>query len=526
MKLPIVVLSLTWMINPVRAALVSEHLFGGSGQEAVRDVLVLPDGGLLLAGSVAGVSTNGNRTAAGYGGRDFWLMRLNTQAQPVWDTAYGGDDTDELRRALPLRSGGFLLIGSSLSPSGGTRTAASLGGADAWVTLVDPQGTPVWDRAFGGDSADQFIHGIELADGGFLLVGASSSQPGPGKSSGLYGETDGWVVRLDAQGNRLWDRSYGGTFTDELHAIVPVPDGGCYVAGFSDSRPQTGNKTSPAYGFRDVWVLRLNATGEILWEKSLGGSSDDWAADLVGTADGGLLVVGNSLSFVGGTKASTNYSAPGSLSADGWLNRLDPSGILLWDRSYGGAGPDLFRRALAVPGGFVFAGHSASPPGGTKTSPAFGADFLTPDGWFARVDAQGVPIWDFSFGASAADEGEALAQLPDGSYFLVGRGQEGTNGNRTLPGFGGDDGYAVRLASDEGRLTSAPHTAAEIGRSGFRFTLVGQSNLSYRIERSPNLINWGLLSTQQAGGAPLSLTDWEATNVLRRFYRARLVPAP
>lgn len=242
MKLPIVVLSLTWMINPVRAVLVSEHLFGGSGQEAVRDVLVLPDGGLLLAGSVAGVGTNANRTAAGYGGRDFWLMRLNTQAQPVWDTACGGDDTDELRRALPLRFGGF------------------------------------------------------------LLVGASSSQPGPGKSSGLYGETDGW---------------------------------------------------------------------------------------------------------------------------------------------------------------------------------------------FARMDAQGVPIWDFSFGTSAAGEAEALAQLPDGSCFLVGRGQEGTNGNRTLPGFGGDDGYAVRLASDEGRLTSAPQTGAEIGRSGFRFTLVGQSNLSCRIERSPNLINWG-----------------------------------
>jgi hypothetical protein len=395
MKLPSLALSLTLMSNPVHAALVSEYVFGGSGQEAVRDVLVLPDGGLLLAGSVAGVSTHGNRTAAGHGGRDFWLMRLNTQAQPVWDTAYGGNDTDELRRVLPLRSGGFLLIGSSLSQSGGTRTAASLGGADAWVTLVNSLGKPVWDRAFGGDGSDQFTHGIELADGGFLLVGALASEPGSGKSAAPQGESDGWIVRLDAQGNRLWDRSYGGTFTDELHAIVPTPEGGCHVAGFSDSRPQTGNKASPAYGFRDAWVLSLNEAGEIRWEKSLGGAGDDWATDLVRAADGGLLVVGNSLSFAGGTKTSPNYSAPGSRSADGWLNRLDPAGTLLWDRSYGGAGPDVFQRALAVPGGFVFVGRSASPPGGTKTSPAFGTDFFRP--------TAGSPAWThraFRFGIS------------------------------------------------------------------------------------------------------------------------------
>ena len=526
MKPPIFALLLTIILIRLPAAVVSEHVFGGSGEESVRDVLVLPKDGLLLAGSVAGSSTNGNRTAASYGGRDFWLMRLNAQGQPIWDAAYGGDDTDELRRVLPVRSGGFLLVGSSLSPTGGTRTAATLGGADAWVTFVDDQGKPLWDRAFGGESVDQFTHGIESAKGGFLLVGASASEPGAGKSAPLYGESDGWVVRLDAQGNRLWDRSFGGTFTDELHVILAAPDGGYYVAGLSDSRPQTGNKTSPAYGFRDVWVLHLSEAGEVLWEKSLGGSNDDWATDLVQTPDGGLLVVGNSLSFVSGTKTSPNYSASGSRSADGWLNRLDPSGFLLWDRSYGGAGPDVFQRALAVPGGFVFAGHSASPPGGTKTSPSFGTDPFTPDGWFVRVDGQGGPIWDFSWGASATDELEALALLSDGSYFLAGRGREGTNGNRTLTGYGGEDGIAVRLASDEGRLLAGPQTDSEIAQSGFRFSLIGQSNLWYRVERSPNLINWGLLSTHQVGAAPLLLTDGEATNVVRRFYRARLISAP
>jgi len=525
MKLPVLALSLTMILVPGQAALVSEHVFGGSGEEGLRDVLVLPDGGMLLAGFAAGISTHGNRTAVGYGGRDFWLLRLDAQAQPVWDAAYGSDDTDELRRVLPVRSGGFLLIGSSLSATGGTRTAGFLGGADAWVTRVDEQGAPLWDRAFGGEGSDQFTSGIELSDGGFLLVGASSSEPGAGKSSAHYGESDGWVVRLDAQGNQLWERSYGGSFTDELHAILAASEGRSYVAGFSDSRPQTGNKSSPAYGFRDVWVLHLGATGEILWERSLGGSGDDWATDLVQASDGDLLVVGNSLSREGGTKTSPNYS-PIVLSTDGWLNRVDPSGALLWDRSYGGSGADVFRRALAVPGGFAVVGLSASPPGGTKTSPAFGNDFITPDGWFVRVDAQGVPIWDFSFGASANDEGEAMARLSDGSYFLAGHGREGTNGNRTLSGYGGDDGYAVRLASDEGRLLAIPQTGAEIEQAGLRFTLTGQSNLWYRVERSPNLINWGLLSTHRAGAASLSLTDWEATNALRRFYRARLVSAP
>ena len=120
----------------------------------------------------------------------------------------------------------------------------------------------------------------------------------------------------------------------------------------------------------------------------------------------------------------------------------------------------------------------------------------------------------------------ALTRLPDGNWFAAGRGYGGTNGTRTLPGFGGADGYAVRLATDECRLAAPPQTTGEIAQQGFRLTLTGLTNLWYRIERSPDLVRWGTLSTSRGAAAPVSLTDSEATNILHRFYRARIIASP
>ncbi|MFN0066539.1 MAG: hypothetical protein ACKVYV_02785 [Limisphaerales bacterium] len=507
---------------------VTDHVFGSSGEEGIRDVAPLPDSGLLLGGTLSGAGTNGNRTAAGYGDTDFWLVRLDAALQPLWDRAYGGAGVDELRRVVALQDGGFLLIGGSASEPGGTKTAGRQGGFDAWVARVAADGTPLWDRAYGGLGVDRLDHGVELPDGGFLLVGTSSSEPGPAKEAPLYGESDAWVVRVDAQGHRLWDRSYGGAFSEEFHAVIADRGGGFVAAGWSDSRPGTGNKTSPAHGQRDAWMLRLAADGQIVWDRSLGGRNEDWATDVVFAPDGGLLVTGNSLSREGGTKTSPNWSPEGGvgLASDGWLNRLDPSGTLLWDRSYGGELADGFQRGMAVVGGYVLAGFSSSPPGGTKTSPKHVTEPFGSDGWLARVDLEGRPVWDQSYGASLTHDAAALARLPDGSWFAAGRGLGGTNGTRTQPGFGGADGYAARLADDEGRLAAPPQTVEEIAGQGFRLTLTGVSNLWYRVERSPDLVRWGTLATYLGAAGPLPLTDAEATNLLRRFYRARVVAAP
>ena len=112
-------------------------------------------------------------------------------------------------------------------------------------------------------------------------------------------------------------------------------DGSFVVAGWSDSRPGTGNKTSTAHGQRDAWVLRLGDDGRILWDQSLGGQNEDWATDVAIAPDGGLLVVGNSLSREGGTKNSPNYSPAGGilLASDGWMVRTDLEGRSVWDQS-------------------------------------------------------------------------------------------------------------------------------------------------------------------------------------------------
>jgi hypothetical protein len=243
--------------------------FGGTGYNVLAAVRQTSDGGFILGGTSSS-SPSGNKTSPNYGGYDFWVVRLDASGNKLWDKSFGGTDNDWLYDVRQTSDGGFILGGWSVSGPGGVKTSPNYGNTDFWVVRLDASGNKLWDQSYGGSGSDSLYSLQQTGDGGFILGGASSSVPGGNKSSANYGASDFWLVRLDANGTKLWDQSYGGSGFDVLFNLQITSDGGFILGGYSSSGPD-GTKTSANYGDNDYWILRLDAGGNVLWDKSFGG---------------------------------------------------------------------------------------------------------------------------------------------------------------------------------------------------------------------------------------------------------------
>jgi hypothetical protein len=201
------------------------------------------------------------------------------------------------------------------------------------------------------------------------------------------GDYDVWVLKLDGQGNVQWQKTYGGTSGDWAHAIAPTSDGGYVVAGWT---------WSFGAGNRDVWVLKLDGSGNVQWQKTYGGSNEDAAFAIAPTSDGGYVVAGWTGSF-------------GAGSHDVWVLKLDGSGNVQWQKTYGGSNDDGATGIVPTSdGGYVVAGWTGS----------FGAG--GDDVWVLKLDGQGNVQWQKTYGGSNDDGARAIAPTSDGGYVVAG----------------------------------------------------------------------------------------------------------
>jgi hypothetical protein len=205
--------------------------------------------------------------------------------------------------------GGFILGGDSDSDASGEKTEASRGFEDYWVVKLDSAGNKLWDKTLGGSEREAFSALEQTIDGGFILGGDSDSDISGEKSQASQGEADFWIVKLDSAGNKTWDRSFGGSGYEGLAGLQQTRDGGYFLGGGSDSGVG-GDKTEPLVGVcdttgycpTDYWVLKLDSAGTRQWDKTLGGTGTDFLFVLQQTIDGGYILGGDSDSDISGDK--------------------------------------------------------------------------------------------------------------------------------------------------------------------------------------------------------------------------------
>ncbi|MBI5774163.1 MAG: immunoglobulin domain-containing protein, partial [Verrucomicrobia bacterium] len=347
---------------------------GGTSNEVVQSLSEASNGGYFI-GLLSSSGISGNKTSTNYGGSDYWVVKLNTNGAIVWDKNYGTISDDSLYAVARTTDGGCVVGGYAYAGATGNRTNAGIQNLDFWMLKLDASGNREWERSYGGTGHDLLYSMQQTPDGGYILGGDSGSGADGNKSTAGFGSDDFWVVKLDSNGDKVWDKSYGGTATDQTPRVATTADGGYIFAGKTQSGA-TGNKTTPAYGSYDIWIVKVDSSGTKQWEQAIGDSNTEYPYSVEQTSDGGYIISGN----LGG-------------SGDTSVIKLDASGTVLWTLAFGGSLTEANGGVVeAVDGDFVLATGSPSAISGNKTLASLGGS----DMWlvkFAGAQATGaVPV--------------------------------------------------------------------------------------------------------------------------------------
>jgi uncharacterized delta-60 repeat protein len=321
-----------WVLKADRDGNVQwQKTYGGPDWDVAHSIQQTNDGGYVVAGSTE---------SSGAGDRDCWLLRLDTGGEILWQKAYGGPGWDEALSVGQTSEGEYLVAGRTDSFGAGQ--------CDFWVLRLAGDGTVKWQKTFGGNDWDEARSIDQTSDGGYVVAGWTDSFGA--------GERDFWVIKLDSDGDAQWQKTYGGTDLDWARAVQQTSDDGFVVAGYTYSF---------GAGENDFWVLKLDGTGSIEWQKCFGGTLWDGARSIQQASDLGYVVAGYTYSFGAGEN-------------DSWVVKLDQAGDIQWQKTYGGAGLDWGRSIQpTADGGYVAAGR-------TESFGAGRADF-----WVLKLDGQG-----------------------------------------------------------------------------------------------------------------------------------------
>ncbi|QMU27540.1 T9SS type A sorting domain-containing protein [Adhaeribacter radiodurans] len=419
---------------------IADKSFGGHDTDQLTAIIATSNGGYLLGG-YSSSNTDHEKSENSKGDLDFWLIETQISAFPpsslqAWNLRYGGSNSDYLTTVIKTNDGGYLLGGYSYSNKSGDKSQDSYGKSDYWVVRTDAAGNKLWDKRYGGTKEDYLKSIAPTADGGFLLGGGSESGISGNKKAINKGGRDIWVVKISRSGEKEWEQSYGGQETEDLQKIIALPDGTYLLAGYSNS-PVGGDKTQVNQGNLDYWLVKINMHyGHKIWDKTYGGTANDYVADVLVLNNGDLLVGGTSFSSVSGDKSQGNQG-----SSDYWLLRTDKVGKKLWDNCYGGKNQDQLLAMLSPnTSTFLLAGHSDSGISGQKTQ----ANKGDKDFWLVQVNNKGEKKWDKTYGGSSDENLRSLILDKDGGYVLGGTSFSGNRGDKSEESQGSSDYWLVK----------------------------------------------------------------------------------
>jgi predicted secreted protein len=336
--------------------------YGTANYDRGTSVVDVSTGGFAVTGSTDGGGLNGN---------DVWLILTDDNGNAQSSHTYGGVLDDIGWDILEVSTGGFVLSGETES--------FGAGDFDAWLIRVDASGNHLWNHTFGGTYDEWGWSVIEVSTGGFAISGRTASLGA--------GSSDVWLIRTDADGNELWNKTYGGIYSDVGRELVEVSGGGFAIIGATQSYGS---------GSSDVWLIRTDADGNELWSRTFGGLTSDSANGLIEVSTGGFAIVGRTQSF-------------GAGATDLWLIRTNANGNSLWNQTFGGLSLDEGQSLVEIStGGFAITGFTGSSGAGVE------------DLWLIFTDTSGTSLVNYTFGGTEFDIGNSIIEVSTDGFLIVG----------------------------------------------------------------------------------------------------------
>ncbi len=348
----------------VKAGIEWDKSYGGEGDDEGWFVSNTTDGGYIIVGY---------SESFGDGDYDVWLIKTDENGNEEWSEYYGGTDDDEGYCVLQTSDGGYIIVGYTRS--------YGPGGSNVWLIKTDANGDEEWNQTYGGSGWDEGLRVLQTTDGGYIIVGYTSSYGA--------GDYDVWLIKTDQNGNHEWDQTYGGTEDDEGYCVEQTSDGGYIIAGYTESY---------GAGEEDVLFIKFDEDGNLLWNKTYGGTDDDEGYCVEQTSDGEYIITGYTGNF-----------------DDGWdvlLIKTDENGNKEWDKTYNEGFVDYGYCVLeASGGGYVIVGITGS----FDIATGLDADVL-----LIKTDEDGNKDLDETYDKSYLDGGHWALETSDENYIIVG----------------------------------------------------------------------------------------------------------
>ena len=285
-----------------------DNMLGGEGSDGLHTA-ISSDAGYVIGGS-SNSEAGGDKSEdnnGGFGTSDYWVVVIDNQGNKVWDKTIGGGGDDILNSVVHVPGGGYLLGGFSDSNASGDKSENNHGAEDYWVVKIDAQGKKEWDKSYGGNGSDRLVNIMTAPDGGWLLFGSSNSDISGDKSENTKGSLDYWIVKIDNQGKKVWDKTIGGNGFDNANVAVVTPDEG-YLLGGSSTSNASGEKSENSRGKSDYWIVKIDAAGNKEWDKTLGGGDEDDLSSIILTYKEKYVLAGSSASNASGEKSENSKS--------------------------------------------------------------------------------------------------------------------------------------------------------------------------------------------------------------------------
>ncbi len=381
--------------------------FGGSGEDEAIAVVQANDGGYVIAGSTT--STDGDITDKTTTDADYWILKVNADGNKIWSKTYGGTMPDKATSIRKTSDGGYIVSGHSRSSDGDV--GGNEGFHDYWIVKLNSAGDIQWETNFGFSGSDQALNIIQTSDGGYFATGfldvtASGGMGNDGRNNTLHGVGEYWGIRMNANGEKIWRRYFGGSNNDRSYDVVQTPDGGFLMIGHSESDDFDIHDDKGSY---DFWVVKVSAGGDKLWTKSYGGSEIDVAYSVTRTTDGHYMMVGDTRSI------DKDVSNPLG-NADLWAVKFNKdNGAIIWEKTYGGtefeSGRSVFRQS---DGNYLIAGSTRSANGDVSNN--IGQN----DAWILVINESGQLQYQKSVGGTSLDFADGAVQTTDNKLIVVG----------------------------------------------------------------------------------------------------------
>ncbi len=348
-----------------------------------------------------------------------------------WESAFGEAGDDKANSIQQTSDGGYIIAGYTISNYGPIDNG-NHGALDYLLLKLSFSGNIQWQKKIGGSGSDTAYSIQQTTDGGYIVAGSSYSNDGD--IIGNHGGSDAWVIKIDLNGDIQWQNSLGGTSNDVAYSIYNTSDGGYIVAGYTTSND--GDVTANNGG-SDAWVVKLSNIGTIQWQKTLGGINDEIIYNVQQTTDGGYIVAGSTASNdgdVAGNKGGDDY----------WVVKLSGLGAIEWQKTLGGTNnEEAFCIQQVLDGGYIIAGTTTSNDGDI-TGNHGNADY-----WIVKLSATGVLQWQKTLGGTNGDSATSIQQTADGGYIVAGNSYSNDGDLNVNHGY--NDYWIVKL-SDLGAI--------------------------------------------------------------------------